>query len=115
VAHLVHSAFPDTSVCVIGISNSLPIRQLQQARQVSKDIGIQLKEVPTSEGDVPEYVENIGKSCYYCKTSLYSTINHVIRDLYKPDVNISIYNGTNLDDLGDPTRIGIRVSFSEFI
>ena len=65
-AYVVHRAFGDgesgTSsprcAAAIGVSPSLPQSQLQIARDVASHIGIDLWEVPTHEGDVPEYVAN---------------------------------------------------------
>ena len=80
VAHVVHRAFgagddddddddDDLSgasprcVAAIGVSPSLPQSQLQIARDVAAHIGIPLWELPTNEGDIPEYVANAGAVC----------------------------------------------------
>ena len=50
-----------------------PAAQLDVARDVAAAIGVELWEVPTDEGDVPEYVANEGESCLHCKNTPYST------------------------------------------
>ena len=123
-------------VAAIGVSPSLPQSQLHIARDVAAHIGIPLWELRTNEGDVPEYVANDGESCAHCKNALYSTlravaaaaVNDVASDVAPSDVapsdvapsdvapsdvapsaeqRVVLYNGTNADDLKDPTRLGI--------
>ena len=107
-------------VAVIGVSPALPAAQLDVARDVAAAIGVELLEVPTDEGDVPEYVANEGESCLHCKNTLYSTLRAVadaaaraVGDARVPgDVpgvvsDVALYNGTNADDLTDSTRLGL--------
>ena len=113
-------------VAAIGVSPALPAAQLAVARDVAAAIGVELWEVPTDEGDVPEYVANEGESCLHCKNTLYSTLRAVADaaaravgdgdgdgDARVPgdvpgDVSdVALYNGTNADDLTDPTRLGL--------
>ena len=134
VAHVVHRAFgagdddddddDDLSgasprcVAAIGVSPSLPQSQLQIARDVAAHIGIPLWELPTNEGDIPEYVANDGESCAHCKNTLYSTLRAVAAAAADSTAapsdavpsaaqHVVLYNGTNADDLKDPTRLGI--------
>ena len=126
-AYVVHRAFGDGEsgassprcAAAIGVSPSLPQSQLQIARDVASHIGIDLWEVPTNEGDVPEYVANEGESCLHCKNTLYSTLRDVAAagidslasqgaDSAVPgDNDVVLYNETNADDLTDPTRLGL--------
>lgn len=114
VASILYYAFTSSAYCAIGVSSSLTLEQLVTARDIAKFIGIPLIEVETTEGNISNYVDNIGNSCYYCKTTLYSTIQTLssniesaIHDISKDCSNILIYNGTNLDDVSDSTRTGI--------
>ena len=107
VAKLVHTEFPHNSIACIGLSAALPKSQLAIARDVAAHVGIPLREVATKvpthprtrthaptlpptavadwaegscalqEGEVEEYVANAGKSCFYCKSQLYSTLQGV--------------------------------------
>ncbi|OQR90242.1 hypothetical protein ACHHYP_05696 [Achlya hypogyna] len=102
VAALVYEAFPRNSVACLGVSAALPADQLGLARKIAGEIGIQLLETPTTEGEDPLYVENRGQSCYHCKTNLRGSVD-------KP----FLFNGTNADDKLDPTRLGL-IAASEF-
>ncbi|KAJ0406478.1 hypothetical protein ATCC90586_000319 [Pythium insidiosum] len=124
-AALVHRVFPEASAACLGVSPSLSAEQHAQARDVARHIGITLWECSTRESEHAAYVANKGQSCYYCKTTLYTTIQDVAQFamtrineaqlesrrpfLHKP----VIYNGTNADDLKDPTRLGL-VAAKEF-
>jgi PP-loop superfamily ATP-utilizing enzyme len=84
------------------------------ARNIAQSIGIPLREVHTNEGVVPEYVANEGESCLHCKNELYATLNALALDAEsgfsatsKDPVLVLMYNGTNLDDRADPTRLGL--------
>jgi uncharacterized protein len=118
-AALVYQVFPSTSAACIGRSAALSSVQLQQARNVAEHIGVPLWECETHESELEGYVANKGKSCYFCKTTLYSTLNQVAEFAWREmqqqlkegqvdqvEVKPVLYNGTNADDQLDPTRVG---------
>ena len=74
-------------------------------------IGIRFREIETHESQNPEYVANRGDACFHCKTELYSTLQS-IRNSFRSNSNddeqqVTLFNGTNKDDLGDDTRVGL--------
>ena len=77
VASLVYRVYPSNSFAVIGVSPSLPIIQLEKAREIASSIGIPLTEVPTFEGLDKEYVKNVGNSCFICKKNLYESLRSI--------------------------------------
>lgn len=122
VAALVHRAFPRTSTAVLGVSNAVHTEQIHLARHVASFIGIPLHEVNTQEGIIPEYIENSGNACFYCRTELYKTLKAVghlastaaainqdddQNDNNNDDKVTVLFNGTNGDDKQDPTRVGL--------
>lgn len=127
VAACVQKVFgAERSVAALGVSPSLPKRQLEQAREVAlEDIGIRLVEVSTSESTKPAYIANEGESCYHCKVSLYGDVlkdiaSHFGQPKHLDDGRevghfgqLRLFNGTNKDDLEDPTRLGL-VAAREF-
>ncbi len=112
-AFLVHEAFGQGALAAIGLSAALPQAQLALARRVAKGIGIGLREIQTREGDEPGYIANAGDACFYCKTTLYGTLQEfaeqAVRDLAQGRA-VMLYNGTNKDDLRDPTRVGLKAA-----
>ena len=122
-AYLVHRAFGGDVIdddggvrarayAAVGTSPSLSASQLATARGVAEAIGIPLREVSTNEGAVPEYVANEGESCLHCKDELYATLRAVALDAERKETSfessrVLLYNGTNLDDRFDETRLGL--------
>ena len=96
---------------VLGVSNSLPKRQLLLAQDVASSIGIDLLEVRTTEGSDETYIENNGQACFICKTHLYSALEAVSKKASEMSNgstrDVILYNGTNKDDTQDNTRLGL--------
>ncbi|HET6512453.1 MAG TPA: ATP-dependent sacrificial sulfur transferase LarE, partial [Candidatus Kapabacteria bacterium] len=87
----------DKVMAVIGISETYPERELQEAMRLADLIGIPYRTVRTEETDVLKFQENPPDRCYYCKTELFSKLEP-IRD----SLGFShVIDGTNLDDLGE--------------
>jgi pyridinium-3,5-biscarboxylic acid mononucleotide sulfurtransferase len=118
-----HNVVAQHSVsCVMGVSAAVPTEQISAAASIAESIGVTFQTVPTWEGRNETYIENNGRACFACKTELYSTLkavaDHVHAQRQPPSEPISpndqhatqhhfLYNGTNADDLQDPTRLGL--------
>jgi uncharacterized protein len=109
VAAAVHAVqtSTETAIAVLGVSNAVPEEQVLLARRISSHIGIPLTEVPTTEGSDDIYIANAGQACLACKTHLYSTLSAIAAHAKHSDGGRQLYNGTNSDDLKDPTRLGL--------
>jgi PP-loop superfamily ATP-utilizing enzyme len=112
---------------VLGISPAVPADQIDLARRVAAHIGISMSEIPTEEGSDETYIANNGQACLACKTHLYSTLqavaDHSLSNTKSTGIASSsheslqqhqeqqhqqqLYNGTNADDVLDPTRLGL--------
>ena len=89
----------------IARSASLPERELEEAREIAREIDVELLEIETRELDNSNYTANPIERCYFCKNELYSFLTPLARELgfwY-------VLNGTNQDDLGD-WRPGLRAA-----
>jgi pyridinium-3,5-biscarboxylic acid mononucleotide sulfurtransferase len=109
--------------CVMGVSAAVPTEQVTAAALIAQSIGISFQTVPTWEGRNETYIENNGRACFACKTELYGTLkavaDHIHAQRQSPLETTSddgdrhtrqhhfLYNGTNADDLQDPTRLGL--------
>ena len=87
----------DSLIAVTARSPSVSAWQLNLAKRVAGEIGIEHRVVATDETDRSEYVRNDGRRCFYCKQTLYQTLA-VIANSTTGHV---ICSGTNADDLGD--------------
>jgi len=81
----------------VGISPSLPDRELQDGRTLAEGIGAQLVEIPTAELDDPNYAANPERRCFYCKSELFTLLGKAAAERGF-DVVVS---GANADDTGD--------------
>ena len=67
------------------------------ARNLAGQIGIRHQVIETDEFANQDYTRNAPDRCYHCKTELYSRLEKLAPEL---DVEV-LFNGANLDDLGD--------------
>lgn len=116
VAALVHNSAstPQESVrAVLGLSPAVPSDQVALAEHVAQVIGVTLEQIPTTEGTDATYIENSGQACLACKTHLYSCLDAIVQHATtttgsnNSNNNRRLYNGTNADDVQDPTRLGL--------
>ena len=97
VAAAAQRADLDRAIAVTADSPSVPWWQIETARRIAAEIGIEHHVIATDEGSRPEYRRNDNRRCFYCKQTLYGSL----RPLTLRYPNIMILSGTNADDLGD--------------
>ncbi len=81
---------------IIGVSPSLPQRELHEAIRVAKDHNWRYDTIETSELADPNYHLNPHNRCYFCKKELFSEIYGYAR---QHGFQV-IADGTNADDVG---------------
>jgi pyridinium-3,5-biscarboxylic acid mononucleotide sulfurtransferase len=97
VAKAAQLALGPRAVAVTADSPSVARRELTDACELARLIGIRHVVVPTREFDNPDYAKNDGSRCYHCKTELYSTVKWLL-----PELGVALMaSGANLDDRGD--------------
>lgn len=94
---------PDRVVALLGISPSLARRERRIAHEVADDIGVQVHEIETHEGERPEYVANGVDRCFFCKDELFTRIDTELLDELRLD---AVAYGENADDAKRPDRPG---------
>jgi len=85
------------AVSVTSASVSLKRSDLELTKSLAEDLGLNHRVILTDEITKSEYRANPISRCFYCKTSLYSHLEDLGKEL-KID---TILNGTNIDDLVD--------------
>jgi pyridinium-3,5-biscarboxylic acid mononucleotide sulfurtransferase len=105
VASIAKRALGNRAVAATAISESLPPRELDVAKNVAKEIGIEHILVQTGEIHDPNYASNTPNRCYYCKNALYTELARVATDLGLE----KIVDGTQVDDLSD-FRPGLKAA-----
>ncbi len=84
-------------IAATGKSESLPAREMEQAKKLALELGVEHKIVSTQEMTSENYLSNPQNRCYHCKTELYGQLRTIANDLnFK-----NIANGINLDDMDD--------------
>ncbi len=87
----------EETAAVIVTSPTLPARELQEAREIAVQIGVDLVEIISNEIELPEYYANSDQRCYVCKDYRY----RMLRKFAADNSYQTIIDGSNADDLGD--------------
>jgi uncharacterized protein len=88
---------PDNVLACIGISPSLSQHQHQQAKNLARQFGVRLQEIPLDELQNPAYLANTSDRCFHCKSRLYKLLTNKAKEQ-----NIQhILCGSNFDDKSD--------------
>lgn len=85
------------AIAVTAESPSVPRWQIETAKRVADEIGIDHKIIKTAEVERPDYRQNTNRRCFFCKQTLYGALAAQAVD----SGDATIVSGTNADDLGD--------------
>jgi uncharacterized protein len=97
VLELAHQVLGEGCLGVIASSPSLPQAELEEALELARQRGIQVRVLTTAEVDRPDYAANTPDRCYFCKSELYGRLAEVAREVGAT----AILDGFNLDDRAD--------------
>jgi pyridinium-3,5-biscarboxylic acid mononucleotide sulfurtransferase len=105
VMAIAHEQLAERSLACIGVSDSLPQRELKAALELAQRLGVTVREVATDEQADPRYKANDASRCYFCKSALYDRLT----ELAKQENFAAVLDGTNASDLGDD-RPGMKAA-----
>ena len=74
LAATAHRVLGDAMLAVLADSASLARRDLEQAQEFARSLGMPLHIVATAELDDPEYARNDANRCFHCKDELFRTM-----------------------------------------
>lgn len=97
VAYIAGQELGSEAIAVTSGSRSLKRSDLALAEQLAQEWGLKHRVIYTDELSKPDYRSNPTNRCFHCKTSLYDALTTIAQEEQVP----VIYNGTNIDDLGD--------------
>jgi pyridinium-3,5-biscarboxylic acid mononucleotide sulfurtransferase len=86
----------DRVVALTAVSASLAESELEEARALARQIGAEHRLRTSNEVEDPNYAKNPTNRCYYCKSELY----RICKEVATAEGRV-IFDGVNLDDLGD--------------
>ena len=103
LAYAAHRVLGNNMLAALADSPSLSRKEYRFAVKFAQEHGIPLQIIRTAEMENPHYVANPANRCYYCKKSLFETIEELRKTLAKSSAESvwPIFYGANLDDLGD--------------
>jgi len=90
-------ALGDRVLAVTARSPSVPRRELREAVELARQLGVRHRIVETTEFDDPTFRANPPDRCYHCKRSLFATLLDLARGEGLPHV----IEGSNVDDASD--------------
>ena len=97
----------DRAPGLLAVSASLARDELRLARATAGEIGAQLVEFETHEGDNPDYQRNDVDRCFHCKDEMFTVIDGQLVGRLKLD---AVAYGENADDAVRPDRPGAQAA-----
>lgn len=97
VAALAYQALGDRATAVTALSETLPQRELEEARHVAREIGISHELIAFSELDDARFRENTAARCYFCQSMRFDQL----RTIAERVGGALLASGTNHSDTGD--------------
>ncbi len=105
VAVVAQQELGNGALAATAVSASLAPSELEDAVHLAEALGLNHRLVQTSEVEDERYASNPVDRCYFCKTHLYTELEHLAQEIGAT----FILNGLNVDDLGD-WRPGARAA-----
>jgi len=87
----------ENAIAITAASPTYPQRELKQAKELAKSIGIKHVIISSEETEIDNFSKNPSNRCYFCKKELFSKIKKIAT---KEHLNY-ILDGSNVDDKGD--------------
>ncbi len=92
-----HDLLRENAAGMIVIAPTLPARELEEARNIASIHNFKLLECVSHEMELPEFISNTERRCYFCKDHRYKMLN----DYASENGNPILIDGGNADDLSD--------------
>ncbi|MGA1530704.1 MAG: ATP-dependent sacrificial sulfur transferase LarE [Kiritimatiellia bacterium] len=97
LAAMAHKVLGDKALIVTATSPSFPARELEEAVELARSLGLNHRVIQSNELANPDYANNPDSRCYHCKTELYG----LLREIADREEYARIVDGTNVDDMND--------------
>jgi uncharacterized protein len=94
---IAYEVLGDRSLAVTATSSTYPIRELKEAEQYAKTLGIPHVVINSEELDIDGFAHNPPDRCYYCKKELFQKIQQIAHEHHLAYV----LDGSNEDDASD--------------
>ncbi|HHX62837.1 MAG TPA: ATP-dependent sacrificial sulfur transferase LarE [Epulopiscium sp.] len=101
--YVAHQVLGDRAMGITLQASMYSKREMEEAKEFVKKIGVKHLFIDADEYNIPEFVENDKERCYYCKKAIFTNIRNVATE-YKMNY---VADGTIADDVFD-YRPGMR-------
>lgn len=95
----------DRCIAASGLSATYAAEEMDEARDLANELGVEYRLVETMELSDPRYADNTHQRCFFCKQELYGQLVQKAREWGFAHV----IDGSNADD-GDDFRPGMRAA-----
>lgn len=82
---------------ITATSATYPEYELKESKELARLIGLDQKIIVSEELEIEGFSENPPDRCFYCKSELFGKISKIAKD----EGYEIVFDGSNLDDLGD--------------
>jgi pyridinium-3,5-biscarboxylic acid mononucleotide sulfurtransferase len=97
LARIARDVFKNKLLLVTATSSTYPFYELEEAKSLSRLLGIQHRIIVSEELNIPGYSDNPPDRCFYCKSELFGKIKYIAsQEGYE-----AVFDGSNSDDLKD--------------
>ncbi len=103
VARVSKDVLSDKVLLVTATSSTYPEFELEESKEIAKQLGIEQRIIKSEEIDIPGFSDNPPDRCYYCKHELFTLITDIAQEMKYE----AVFDGSNADDLCD-YRPGMR-------
>ena len=97
VMAMAHQELGDQALACIGVSPSLPTREMRDAIRLAETLAVPYRLVDTGEHLDPNYAANPANRCYFCKSALHDRLH----DIASREGWQTVVDGANASDVGD--------------
>ena len=94
---IAYNELGDHVIAVTATSSTYPTRELKEAEQYAKNLGIKHVVIHSEELGIDGFADNPPDRCYYCKKELFQKIQKIVKDRHLSYV----LDGSNADDTRD--------------
>lgn len=100
-----HDVLGDRCIAASGLSATYASEEMQEARELASELGVEYRVIETMELSDSRYADNTHQRCFFCKQELYGKLSeYAVRNGFK-----YVIDGSNADDGGD-FRPGMRAA-----
>jgi uncharacterized protein len=100
-----HDVLGDRCIAASGLSATYAEEEMQEARELATELGVEYRVIETMELSDSRYADNTHQRCFFCKQELYGKLTE-----YAAEHGFRhVVDGSNADD-GDDFRPGMRAA-----